>query len=240
MFLKKGMQNENIRELQRRLTEMGFDVGPVDGVFGPRTERAVMAFQKDKGLAIDGLVGNETWGALFDESLPLAIEALDGPPPYSQCFDIFGDFRVAGWQEQNLVRCDLSSYQDALKHLYYGWLSRDDKALVHRNWFGFVCHRLVVPQFQAAFGKVVDRGLHGTLRTFDGCFNPRQIRGGDSWSTHSWGIAIDIDAPWNRFGQTLFEMSQEVAQCFEEEGFIWGGRWQHRPDAMHFQYCTLR
>ena len=240
MFLKKGMQNTNIRDMQDRLNELGYDAGLADSIFGPRTERAVMAFQREKGLAIDGIVGNETWKALFDTSLPVTIETLDDSPPYGQCFDIFGDFRIAGWQEQNLRRCDLSTYKDELKHLYYSWMTPDDKSFVHHNWFGFICHRLVVPRFQAAFGKIVEKGLHASLRTFDGCFNPRRMRGSDSWSTHSWAIAIDIDAPWNRFGQTSFEMSEEVAQCFEEEGFIWGGRWHRKPDAMHFQYCTLR
>lgn len=240
MFLKKGIQNQNARRLQEELNELGFDAGPADGIFGPRTERAVMAFQADKGLSIDGVVGNETWKALFAESLPVSIQALDIPPPYSQCFDIFGDFRLAGWQEQDLARCDLSVYEHEFNHLYFGWMTPDDKAFLHHNWFGFICHRLVVPRFQAAFGKIVERDLHTFLKTFDGCFNPRYMRGSGSWSTHSWAIAIDLDAPWNRFGQASFQMSEEVAQCFEEEGFIWGGRWRHRPDAMHFQYCTLR
>jgi hypothetical protein len=240
MFLKKGMQNQNIHRLQEKLNELGFDAGPADGIFGPQTERAVMSFQSDKGLSIDGIVGNETWKALFAEPLPVSIEALDSPPPYSQCFDIFGDFRLAAWQEQNLVRCDLSAYEDELNHLYFGWMTPEDRAFVHHNWFGFVCHRLVASRFQAAFGKIVGKGLHRSLKTFDGCFNPRKMRGSGSWSTHSWAIAIDLDAPWNRFGQTSFQMSEEVAQCFEDEGFIWGGRWHLRPDAMHFQYCTLR
>ncbi len=240
MFLKKGTQNQNVRRLQSRLKDMDYDVGPVDGIFGPQTERAVMAFQTDKGLSIDGVVGNETWRALFAESLPVAIERLDAPPTYSQCFDIFDDFRLAGWQEQNLVRCDLSPYEHELKHLYFGWMTPEDKAFIHYNWFGFTCHRLVVPHFQGAFGKIVEKNLYTSLKTFDGCFNIRNMRGSGNWSTHAWGIAIDLDAPWNPFGQTSFGMREEVVQCFEDEGFVWGGRWRPRPDAMHFQYCTGR
>ncbi|PXF58254.1 MAG: hypothetical protein C4B58_07400 [Deltaproteobacteria bacterium] len=84
----------------------------------------------------------------------------------------FGDFRLAGWQEQNLVRCDLSAYNDELNHLYFGWMTPEDRAFVHHNWFGFICHRLVAPRFQASFGKIVGKGLHRSLKTFDGCFNP--------------------------------------------------------------------
>ncbi len=239
MLLKKGIQNQRVEELQKRLQELGYDPGPADGVFGPRTEMAVLAFQEDKGLSVDGVVGRETWNGLFASPIPEVVSELTRPPSYSQCFDVFGDFRVAGWQEQSLVRCDLSEMADALGHIYISWLTEDDKAFVHHNWFGFVCHRLVVPHIQAAFQTVVERGLADKIRTWDGCFNVRHMRGAGQWSTHSWGIAFDLDAPWNRFGQRNFAMDEEVAACFEEAGFVWGGRW-NRPDGMHFQYCTVR
>lgn len=55
-----GMTN---REIQIALVRDGFKVG-VDGVFGPRTKTAVEAFQKEKGLAPDGIVGPLTAAAL--------------------------------------------------------------------------------------------------------------------------------------------------------------------------------
>ena len=51
MLLRKGMQNGDVRRLQERLRELGYDPGPSDGLFGPRTEGAVLSFQADKGLA---------------------------------------------------------------------------------------------------------------------------------------------------------------------------------------------
>ncbi len=239
MLLKKGSQNQKVRLLQERLGKLGYNPGPADGIFGPKTERAVLDFQREKGLSMDGVVGAETWNALFGQAPIPSVPLLERPPSYRQCFDVFGDFRLAGWREQNLVRCDLSDFSRELGHIYLGWLSEEDKAFEHRTWFGFICHRLAVPHFKAAFGLLVKRGLAGQLRTYDGCYNVRYMRGAGQWSTHSWGIAIDLDAPWNRFGQENFEMSQDVARCFEENGFIWGGRW-NRPDAMHFQYCALR
>ncbi len=238
MFLKKGMQNQNVRSLQEELEKSGYDLGPADGIFGPRTESAVLAFQSDHGLSVDGVVGSETWGALFDELLPTIVDLPENTPHYSQCFDIFGDFRLAGWQEQNLVRCDLSPYRDHLNHIYYGWMTSDEKSFVHNGWFGFICHHLVAPHFQTAFRNIVERGLSRSIKTFDGCYNVRNIRGGSSWSTHSWAIAIDLNAKWNRFGQRSFQMTEDVATCFEEEGFAWGGRWIGKPDAMHFQHYT--
>ena len=52
--------------LQQRLQDKGFDPGPIDGIFGPRTEAAVKDAQTWAGIRVDGVVGNATWGALHD------------------------------------------------------------------------------------------------------------------------------------------------------------------------------
>lgn len=46
---------EQLRELQGRLKALGYNVGLPDGIMGPRTERAIMAFQADHGLEPDGV-----------------------------------------------------------------------------------------------------------------------------------------------------------------------------------------
>jgi peptidoglycan hydrolase-like protein with peptidoglycan-binding domain len=49
--------------LQFLLRHHGQDI-PADGLFGPATEQAVKAFQSQRGLGVDGLVGGQTWPAL--------------------------------------------------------------------------------------------------------------------------------------------------------------------------------
>jgi len=60
------MRGGDVRELQGRLSVLGFYTGPADGIFGPATDRAVRAFQADRGLRpVDGAVGDATWEALW-------------------------------------------------------------------------------------------------------------------------------------------------------------------------------
>jgi len=63
-ILYQGLRGEDVKELQSRLESLGYNVGPIDGIFGPLTERAVRKFQKDNGLVVDGIVGQETFAAL--------------------------------------------------------------------------------------------------------------------------------------------------------------------------------
>jgi len=51
------LRGDDIRELQQRLTRLGFDTTWVDGVFGPRTADAIRDFQSNMGLEVDGRAG---------------------------------------------------------------------------------------------------------------------------------------------------------------------------------------
>ena len=53
--------------IQERLTELGFLNSPYNGYYGQKTMAAVRAFQKSRGMTADGIVGKDTWRALFEE-----------------------------------------------------------------------------------------------------------------------------------------------------------------------------
>lgn len=99
------------------------------------------------------------------------------------------------------------------------------------------CNRDLSVPLSQAFRNLIDRGIVGQLKTWDGCFNIRKKRGGATSSLHSWGIAIDVNAAWNGFGKTP-TMSPEMVKCFTDAGFDWGGTWK-KPDGMHFQLSKL-
>lgn len=65
--LRKGASGENVKALQILLIGRGYSCGSygADGSFGAATDKAVRAFQKDKGLSVDGICGPKTWNKLL-------------------------------------------------------------------------------------------------------------------------------------------------------------------------------
>jgi N-acetylmuramoyl-L-alanine amidase len=77
LALRTGNRGEAVRDLQQRLADIGFRADPDEsGVFGPGTERAVRAFQDDRGLPVDGVVGRYTWASLVESGFALGDRLL--------------------------------------------------------------------------------------------------------------------------------------------------------------------
>ena len=69
-LLKKGVTGEDVRAVKDRMVELGYLKTSTHNTFGSDTRSAVKAFQKAKGLTVDGIVGTATWAALFGGKPP--------------------------------------------------------------------------------------------------------------------------------------------------------------------------
>ncbi len=71
-LLERGEEGPEVRRTQQELSDMGYWIGPIDGVYGHLTEQAVVAFQKVNGLTRDGIVGPAVRAAMDDPRQPQA------------------------------------------------------------------------------------------------------------------------------------------------------------------------
>jgi len=99
------------------------------------------------------------------------------------------------------------------------------------------CNKDLIEPLKQAFKNLIERGFINELKTWDGCFNIRQMRGINAMSLHSWAIAIDVNAFENGLNKEP-KLSEGFVKCFEDAGFDWGGRWK-RKDGMHFQLKSI-
>lgn len=110
-----------------------------------------------------------------------------------------------------------------------------DPAKKVRNLY---CHKNLKEIFPAVFEAIDEAGLQSKVKTYGGCFNFRSKRMGSKLSTHSWGIAIDLNPEQNGMG-TSGNMPAGIVRIFKEFGFTWGGDWSGSScDPMHFQFCS--
>lgn len=120
-------------------------------------------------------------------------------------------------------------------------LSWDKKTVVKK----MRCHKLVAGDFKNIFAEILEAyGLDKIkaygIDFFGGCFMFRKMRGGNDYSRHSWGIAIDLD-PENNGLKTSFnnarfssEKYNKMFEIFEKYGFLNLGK-EKNYDTMHFE-----
>lgn len=121
-----------------------------------------------------------------------------------------------------------------------------DKSQIIRR---FRCHAKVEAPIERIFQKTLAQyGADGVaklgLDIFGGCYNYRPMRGGNNWSMHAFGIAVDLDPEnnqlkWNkskaRFAKAEYEPFWKIV---ESEGAVSLGR-ARDYDWMHFQFARL-
>lgn len=108
------------------------------------------------------------------------------------------------------------------------------------------CHKLIAKPLLAVFEDLLkEYGLVEIQKLgidlYGGCYNFRQMRGGTSWSHHSWGIAIDLDPARNLLRETSRTARfarpeyKKMIDIFYKHGFVNLGV-EKNYDFMHFEY----
>ena len=81
-ILMRGMEGDDVALMQKRLAQLGYYLGEIDGVFGIGTRTAVYGFQRAHGLEkIDGKAGPETLGRMFSEDVVAKPTPTPTPTP---------------------------------------------------------------------------------------------------------------------------------------------------------------
>jgi hypothetical protein len=209
--------------LQCLCEEKEIDAGRIDGKWGPQTDYACDTLAQ--------LQKNGVMPPLWRDQKP-------------------GEANPNGWPLQN----------EAAMNSFYGAVGTNQANLVlpyplRVSWDlkqsinSFQCNSKVRDSASRVLAKVFDHyGLEQIrelrLDRWGGCLNVRKMRGGSSWSMHSWGIAIDFDPDRNqlKWGRDRAVFAQPAYDAWwrfwEEEGWVSLGRVKNY-DWMHVQAARL-
>lgn len=235
--------------LQSRLTAHGFPCGPIDGVIGDKTIAALKAFQFARSLKQTGQADAPTVEALrvTSSAIPNGVKAAlpdrdTAPeketfqpsrriwPRQSECMSYYGP--VGQNQAQIDVPFDM-------------WLAWSKSTRVRK----MTVHKLVADSASKVLVHIAGAYTQSERKDlgidlFGGSLNVRKMRGGNSYSMHSWGIAIDFDPERNQlsWGKDKARLAHPDAVPFwvawESEGWLSLGR-ARNFDWMHIQAARL-
>ncbi|MBR2719007.1 MAG: peptidoglycan-binding protein [Clostridia bacterium] len=112
--LRKGSQGDDVKSVQKRLKELGYYTGSIDGSYGTGSMNAVKAFQSKHGLTADGLAGTKTYKILFSDDAKPAGSTVITPVPDDKNDDV-----PARTLRRNDTGDDVETLQKRLKQLGY-------------------------------------------------------------------------------------------------------------------------
>jgi hypothetical protein len=244
--LRKGSQGTLVKKIQYFLIGRGFGGIIADGDFGPNTELAIEGYQITNHLEPDGVVGNKTLLKMLNQGLLLLSHenSLDPPskPPFPALQDrpkIFGKFNfkskpekgnpenieiLGDWEEKNIVSVVVPHLNKFVREVRI--------------------HKLFEYQFLRFWRELEKANLLPLIKSFDGAFVPRFIRGSrTTLSNHSYGSAFDINYEFNQLGARPAEYGslwsvRELVPIAHKLGMYWGGHFS-RLDGMHFELAVL-
>jgi peptidoglycan hydrolase-like protein with peptidoglycan-binding domain len=231
------MVGADVAAWQETLTGMQHPVKS-DGIFGPATKAATVAFQLDRVLQPDGIVGPRTFAA--------ATWSWPARPSFGPITDdtrrrLFGEFtyepapsasnpegiRITGpWPAHNIVITRVPQLAGVLG-------AAPDGAVM--------CHRLAAPRLAELFDAWEAAGLRGKVLSWAGMWAPRFVRGSrTTLSNHAWGAAFDINAAWNPLGRQgpppwVQGSVADLVPIANRLGWFSGSHFADRPDPMHFE-----
>lgn len=211
---------------QRVLRAGGYEPGHVDGYWGHNTDEAFTAF-------LSGRLGTV---ATVDRTPLARLGAHEAQAETPRQRDVPTFYGVPGGPACTAGKVELPV------PFVIAW---NQAQRVTR----FSCHERVAIPLTAIFREAVrhygaERFSDLDLDVFGGCFNHRRMRGGTSWSMHSWGIAVDLNPANNqlRWGADQAQFAGSAYTAFwnicEAHGATVAGRaWG--KDWMHFQFARL-
>lgn len=223
-----------IAAMQRELTKMGYELGKIDGLRGRMTESALARIRSESSTkpaskpALPVIITNDT-AKIRTTVLP------DFIIPRRR---IHGDMVKTYGEPGDANRKNTAGKVRLPFPFVIAWNTSQKVSQ-------FSAHEKAAPVFQSIFENAAKHYGEDAYRSlgldlFGGCYNARKMRGGVSWSTHAWGVAVDLDPENNqlkwaknraRFARPDYDAFWRIVEAHKCVSL---GR-QRDYDWMHFQ-----
>jgi hypothetical protein len=130
--------------------------------------------------------------------------------------------------------CEIWNISDEFK-----WTENIRVGNTQAPWKRIYINKEFKSKLRIAFRNLELLGVYKEIKTYNGCYVERNVRGKNAISLHSWAMAIDFNSETEALNQKVdgkfhSNFSAQFIKCFVDAGIYWGGNWKSRFDPMHF------
>lgn len=194
------MSGDDVKNLQRRLKELGFSIASEDGVFGPELDQAVREFQEHAALAMDGVVGPGTYRAVHEAEV--AAESVE--PPTRRLLELTSPMTSGD---------DVKDLQHRLKELGFSITTED-------GIFGSELDR-AVREYQERAGLGVDGVVgSGTYDAIDKADAPTEQANASGSTTETGSGATTLEIPAEAPAGAMSALATQLFNAHTRKTFV--------------------
>ena len=163
-----GSKGSDVTELQKLLNQNGYTLDE-DGKFGPKTQAAVKDYQQKNNLAVDGIVGNNTWGALTKASTTSATtpsgSTTSATTPAQDTGFKYGQYQASDTvkQAEQLLQQQLAQKPGAYQSQWQSQLNDVIQKILNREEFSYDLNGDAL--YQQYKGQAVNNGQMAMMDT---------------------------------------------------------------------------
>ena len=238
--LKRGASGDSVKELQNLLNQNGANL-EVDGVFGPNTQSAVVNYQQSKGLTVDGMVGNETMGALTGgstsgstapaaQATPAASGGNATAPTNTQAAAPSGGFSYDEYKESDTVSQAYAALQQQMaakpgeyKSTWEGQMNDLIDRIMNREDFSYdVNNDALYQQLReqyAALGKVASEDVMGQAAAMTGGYGSSYASTAGNQAYQAYLSQLNEMVP-ELYGMARDQHNQEGQELYSQYGLL--------------------
>lgn len=231
-----GSKGSDVTELQKLLNQNGYNLS-TDGIYGAKTQAAVKDYQKKNSLAVDGIAGNDTWGALTkaQSSAPSASTPAETAPAPAETkaptFE-YGAYKPSDTvaQAEALLQQQIAQKPGAYQSTWEGQLNDTIAQILNRDKFSYdlngdMLYQQYADQYRTQ-GKLAMMDTMGQAAAMTGGYGNSyaQTAGQQAYQGYLqqlndvvpelYGMALD---QYNQQGQDLYNQAALMAQQEDQD-----------------------
>ena len=224
---------KTVTELQKLLNQNGYSLAE-DGVFGNQTKKAVQEYQQKNGLAVDGIVGSQTWGALTKAAESSAQPTTQAPAqtPTQQVtaptFEYKPSDTVA--QAEALLQQQLAQKPGAYQSTWQDQLNETLQQILNREKFSYDLNGdMLYQQYKDQYttqGKLASMDVMGQAAAMTGGYGNSYAQTAGQQAYQGYLQQLNDKVPelyqlalnqYNQEGQAMYDQASLMAQMEDQD-----------------------